>query len=66
MSKRTDRIGEINESNYWGPMEIVGYSHSHNLNVKFLNTGAIVKGRYDRFKDGSIKDPLGKSVFNMG
>ena len=60
------RVGEINESNYWGPMEIINYHDTFNVDIKFLNTGTIVTRRYERFKDGNIKDPLGKSVFDVG
>ena len=60
-----DKTGEVNNSNYCGPMEIIEYFNCMNIKVKF-KTGSIVNSQYSQFKRGTIKDPMVPSVCAVG
>ena len=60
-----DRVGEVNNSDNFGAMEIVEYRNSQSLKVRFL-TGSIIKTTYNHFRDGNVKDPLFPSICGVG
>jgi hypothetical protein len=63
--KNDNRIGEVNYSNFGDKMIIIDYQNSSNVIVKFDN-GYKTKCKYQQFKNGTIKNPYSKTVYNIG
>ena len=67
MRNKIDKTGEIGCNNFGSKMIIVKYSGSRDVDVYFPEYDWTVKGvRYAHFKDGGIKCPYEKSVFEIG
>lgn len=65
--KFIDRTEEINTSNEGYKMKIVKYKDAMNIVVEFQDKHkAKVHTRYSVFKNGQIKNPFHKSIFNVG
>ena len=61
------RVGEISTSNEGYTMLLIKYNNSLDVIIEFQDKyKAKLKCRYSHFKDGSVKNPYHKSVFNKG
>ncbi|MBY6838715.1 hypothetical protein [Clostridium botulinum] len=60
-----NRIGEISYNKYKSKMTIVEYNKSNDIIIKFDN-GYEMKTRYQTFKNGSIKSPYCKTIYEVG
>ena len=63
---RNKRLGEIRCNNQGELMIIIDYCNSHNILIKFVETGTVKKCAYKEFKNGSITDNFYPSVFGVG
>ena len=66
MSKKIERIGEINESKKCGPMVILEYNNTGNIKIKFLETETVQNTSYINFKKGMVRDPMCKNIVGIG
>lgn len=62
---KQERLGEIVYDKNGSKMEIVGYRGQKEVDVKF-EEGCIVTTRYYSFLTKSVKNPLHKSIYNVG
>ena len=66
-SKKDERIGLININTEGTSMEIVRYTSSKDMVVKFLDSfGYEKKTCYKLFKNGNVKNPYDKTVLSVG
>lgn len=67
MGKILDRTGEKNINNFGSKMVIVKYRNAYDINVYFPEYDWIYKSaRYDKFRNGSIRCPYEKTVYEIG
>jgi hypothetical protein len=66
MAKFTDRTGEKYITNQGYEIEIVKYLNKSNCIIKFQDGLELFKKDYRHIKEGFIKNPNHKSVFNIG
>ena len=67
MDTKIDRIGEENYNNEGTLMRIVGYKNANDILIEFQDEYKVkVYTTYKSFKNGNIKNPYHKSVFNIG
>lgn len=64
--KRLDRNGQIFHTKNCGDVEIVNYINSHNILVRFNDTGYEKYVQYSQLKSGSIIDPNVPTLFGVG
>ena len=65
--KKIDRIGEVINNTDGTPMKIIEYNKAIDIIVEFQDEyKAKVSTRYQQFKDGKVKNPYSKSVYNVG
>ena len=65
--KVINRVGEENINNYGSLMKIINYKNADNIDVIFPEYNYIVRAKqYSKFRNGSIKSPYDKSIFNVG
>lgn len=64
-NKAKERIGETNINNFGSEMTIIEYENNRNATVEFKN-GYVKKCEYRQFKDGGVKSPYDKTVYNKG
>lgn len=60
-----NRIGETNKNNFGTKMTIIEYNNSQNVKIEFEN-GFTTTSRYSLFKNGQIKSPYDKTIYNTG
>jgi hypothetical protein len=60
-----ERLHEIEYNKYNSKMEIIKYINSKNITVKFCESGYTVKSTYQQFKNGEIRNPYDKTVYNI-
>ena len=66
MSKGKELVGSIYPSNNYGNMEIIEYHGYHKIKVRFVNTGYETVTYLDRIKNGTIKDHLALTGYEVG
>jgi hypothetical protein len=66
MPKLIDRVNETSVNNRGSTMVIKEYNNADDIVVRFIENGYMVKTTYQRFKIGTIKNPLDKSVCGVG
>lgn len=67
MTKKINRVGEINYNKYGTQMKIIEYNNNKKIKVEFQDKyKAIVSTSYSHFLDGTVKNPYDKSVLNVG
>lgn len=65
--RKIDRVGEENFNNKGTLMKIVIYNNCDDMYVEFQDKyRTIVHAKYKDFKNGCIKNPYDKSVYNIG
>ena len=66
-SKKNNRIGNTNITNQGYEIKIIKYRNANDIDVLFVKDGFIVEHTfYESFKNGSIKNPFHKTVYNRG
>jgi hypothetical protein len=63
--KQLNRIGQVNFNNYNSRMTIIEYLNTDNISVQFDN-GYINKTTYRNFKNGKVRNPYDKTVYEIG
>ncbi|NRU52441.1 AP2 domain-containing protein [Clostridium beijerinckii] len=64
---KIEREGEENISNLGSLMKIIKYNSQDNITILFPEQDYIVYNRrYDEFKDGRIKSPFDRTIYNIG
>ena len=65
---KKEREGEINYNNFGSKMILIEYRGWEDVDILFpeYNNYIYKNGYYNKFKDGGIKCPLEKNVFNIG
>ena len=67
MSKKDERLGEVKYNNFGEKMIIVEYNDVHNIIVEFQDEFKYkVHTKYVNFKNGVVKNPYYKGVYNIG
>lgn len=62
-----DRTGEEKTNNFGSLMRIIKYRNNADLDILFVDYNWVIKHRlYKEFKDGKVKCPYEKRVFNIG
>lgn len=61
-----NRIGSSSFNNHGSEMIVEEYNSFYDVYVRFVQTGNIVKTRWDHFCSGSIRNPLDKTVCGIG
>jgi len=64
--EKINRIGETGFNKMGSIMHISKYHSSNNIEVYFPNSNYLVKTSYNCFLSGSIKNPMDKTLFNIG
>ena len=65
-SKRSEYEGMVYETNNYGTLVVTKYVNSHEVYVKFVNTGYEMKATMRDIKLGKVKDKFTPSVFFVG
>jgi hypothetical protein len=65
ITKKQNRIGEVNYNTYGSRMQIIEYNNSLDVVVKFED-GYITTCQYDAFKKGILKNPYDKTINGVG
>ena len=60
------RIGEINEVAFGSTAQIIEYKNSDNIKVKIIESGELIKTKYDTFKRGSIRPKFVPHIYSVG
>ena len=64
---KNKRIGEINISKEGYKMKIIEYNDFHNIWIEFQDEHkAKIHTAYQHFKNGQVKNPYHRSIFNIG
>lgn len=63
--QRNERLGLCNNNKNGNEMTIIEYINSANITVKFKD-GYITKTKYKHFKNGQVRNPYDKIIFNVG
>lgn len=66
MLKLENMVGKTFSTANYGNIEIINYQNSDNVEIKFVDTGYITTVTMQRLINGSVKDKLSPSVFNVG
>ena len=65
-AKKLQKIGETNLTNEGYLIEIIKFNSSVDCTIKFENGFIIPKVTYENFRNGGIKNPFHKSLYNVG
>jgi hypothetical protein len=66
MPKVVDRTNEERLNSFGSHMIIESYTNSNDIQVRFTDTGNLVKARYWNFKRGLIKNVYDKAIYGVG
>ena len=67
LEKRKNEVeGKIYSTNNCGELKILEYKSAVDVTVEFLTTGTIITVRFSNVKNGSVRDPMYPSVYNVG
>lgn len=58
--------GDVYETKHCGKLVVISDGGSHNVQVRFINTGYETVTRREHIKSGSVKDRLMRTVFGVG
>lgn len=59
-------IGTVHSTINYGDLKITDYKGAKSVSVEFIDTGYKTIARMDAIKNGVVRDPLHKSIFNIG
>lgn len=65
MKETKCRVGEQNINGFGNIMTIIEYKNAKDITVQF-NDGYVTKTNYSQFKNGSVQNPLDKSIYGVG
>lgn len=65
MVKKVERLNMVLPTDKYGDVVVVDYKDTHNVTVKFINTGTIVKTKWYHIKSG-VKDYNQATLYGVG
>lgn len=66
MRKQTIFEGDILPSNKCGNFEVIEYTDAHDIRVRFVTTGTVIKTASSHIKRGLVRDPYAPSLYGIG
>ena len=61
-----DKIGEVSYNKFGSKMTIIEYLNARNVKIVFNDSNIIKNVYYQWFKDGVVKNPYDKTIYNVG
>jgi hypothetical protein len=66
MPSQTIFVGDTLPSNQYGDFVVIAYKNAHEIYVRFLNTGSVVKTKSSHIKSGLVKDRYAPTLYGIG